>query len=150
MPATTVNICGTRATWPIAEWALTAYRRLSALDVRLTRTVSPVTRASSHKPPTCFRFRGKRRGKVDVVECPSLIQTRPLLGSARIALSIVVSRQFNRTLDPDCEAIFSLFKGNARWSRMSRGVARLDFGGQARLGMALDLRLSKLQRLRPA
>src|SRR5262249_39613597 len=88
--------------------------------------LSPLTRASSHKPPTYFPFRGKPEGKVDIVECPSLIQTRPLPGSARIALSIVVWRQFNRTLDPDREAIFNLFKGNAPWSRLSRGVARLD------------------------
>jgi hypothetical protein len=110
-----------------AEWALiepcippakSGERRAGAL-------LSPLTRASFHKPPTYLRFRGRPEGQVDVVECPSLIQTRPLPGSARIALSIVVWRQFNRTLDPDCEA-FNLFKGNARWSRLSRGIARLD------------------------
>src|SRR5262249_53017742 len=109
-----------------AEWALAAYHRLGALAVRLTRSVSPVTRTSFHKPPPWFRFRGKRRGKVDVDECPSLIQTRRLLGRARIALSIGVSLPFNATVDPDCKPSFRWFRGNGRWSRMSRDVPRAE------------------------
>jgi hypothetical protein len=95
---------------------------------------------SSHKPPTCVRFRGKPKGKVAVVECPSLIQTPPapaapelpsrsLSRAVSTGLSVPTAKPSSARLKatpdgPECRAVSldSMWRSGASGS----GARRLD------------------------